>query len=94
MAIEQVRLHQKKEIELHRGLADSYQRRYTPEYSLAFQDYWNQEILKLTPFGKNKRVLDLGCGNGILLADLAKSFSFVVGVYCGCLCDECEWGAV
>ena len=59
--------HQQKQIELHRKLANEYKQRYKPKYARLFQEYWNNAILEEIPEDGRFKVLDVGCGVGILL---------------------------
>lgn len=66
----------RKDIELHKHLSTEYiEKRYIQEYSKCYQDNWNEELMHLLPNHKNINVLDLGCGTGILLRRLDKSFN-------------------
>jgi len=58
---------QAAQIELHRRLAQHYDRRYEPGYSQIFQHFWNETLMELCSPKAESYVLDLGCGNGILL---------------------------
>ena len=72
--------HQQKQIELHRKLAKEYELRYAPEYSKLFQEYWNNAILKEIPQDKSLKVLDLGCGEGILLGAFGDRYGQIYGL--------------
>ena len=76
----EIELHQKQEIELHKRLVGCYYYRYSFAFSRLFQRYWNQELIEMLPVDKTVRVLDLGCGIGLLSADLARNFEFVIGL--------------
>ncbi|HDZ77043.1 MAG TPA: class I SAM-dependent methyltransferase, partial [Candidatus Omnitrophica bacterium] len=78
--LEKVNLHQEKEIELHRRLVKHYRYRYGFEFSKLFQRYWNKQIIRMVPTETNIKVLDLGCGSGLLLSELSDKYNFVVGL--------------
>lgn len=71
---------QQRQIELHENLADHYLVRYGSDYSKIFQTYWNNRLISLCSNGDKSCALDFGCGNGILLPDLVKSFKTVYGL--------------
>ena len=72
--------HKEREIELHRWVAEGYRLRYGSPFSATFQQAWNQALLGLLPPRIAGRVLDNGCGAGILLADLSVRCDEVHGV--------------
>ncbi len=72
--------HQQKQIELHRKLAKEYELRYTTECGKLFQEYWNNAILKEIPQDKSLKVLDLGCGVGILLGAFGDRYGQIYGL--------------
>ena len=76
---ESERLHKLREVELHEHLAPEYVRRYKPAFSSLFQRYWNDEILASTQ-PVSGRVLDCGCGTGVMLSTLASHFESVHAV--------------
>jgi len=61
------------QIDMHRHLADVYMaKRYAPEYSRRYQTYWNRRLCDLAQLEPGARVLDFGCGTGILLPELVR----------------------
>lgn len=68
-----------QEIELHKRLAVDYKTCYREVFSRVFQAEWNRALLKMNRVATD-RVLDLGCGTGILLCDLMRRSCFVVGL--------------
>lgn len=74
-----MRSRQRKQIEMHQGLAEEYDLRYAPAFSKLFQRYWNGELLRRMNLAPGSKVLDLGCGTGILLASLADEGYRAVG---------------
>jgi ubiquinone/menaquinone biosynthesis C-methylase UbiE len=72
---------QQQQIEMHRHLAAKYrEERYAPAYSQDFQKHWNRGLCKLARLAPGERVLDLGCGTGILLDALEQCGAKVVGL--------------
>lgn len=73
--------HVKKQIELHKKIAENYDERYKDDYSLLFQRYWNDTIMEAISEKEvsDKKVLEFGCGTGILLEKLTERFSKVYG---------------
>src|SRR5438876_144079 len=71
--------HLQREIELHKRLAADYAIRYRDAFSQVFQKEWNGALLGMNQVQAD-RALELGCGTGVLLADLAQKYRFVVGI--------------
>lgn len=71
--------HLDREKELHKRLAAHYAIRYGDAFSQVFQKEWNRALLAMNDL-RADRVLELGCGPGILLADIAQKYRFVVGL--------------
>jgi ubiquinone/menaquinone biosynthesis C-methylase UbiE len=69
-----------KEIELHKRLSSGYAKRHNIDYSRLYHDYLTQELLSMMPKKKELRVLDLGCGSGIMIKELATEYEEVVGL--------------
>jgi len=67
------------QIELHEKLAPRYALRYSFEFSRIFERDWHTEILSHLPEGPGL-VMDLGCGTGLLLADIEELHGPAVGV--------------
>lgn len=61
-----------KQVAMHETLVGEYDKRYTPAYSRIFQEYWNSEILKKLEVPVHGKVLDMGCGTGIMLRDIGQ----------------------
>lgn len=73
--------HKKKDVELHRHLSKEYvDKRYFQEYSKDYHSNWNEEIVSLLPEDNNSKVLDFGCGTGILLQRINKSIKSNFGL--------------
>ncbi len=70
--------HLEREIELHKKLAAHYEDRYRDEFSQVFQSEWNRALLAISRVAAD-RVLELGCGSGILLGQLKARSRFAVG---------------
>lgn len=70
--------HLERERELHKRLVADYAIRYRDAFSQVFQKEWNRALLAMN-HTKADRVLELGCGTGVLLADLTQKYRFVVG---------------
>ncbi|MDE3241328.1 MAG: methyltransferase domain-containing protein [Nitrospirota bacterium] len=70
--------HLEREIELHKRLASHYEDRYRDAFSQVFQQEWNRALLAINRRPVD-RVLELGCGSGILLKELKARSRFVVG---------------
>ena len=67
------------QIELHRELAPRYAYRYGFPFSRLFQEDWHAEMIGQAP-GDSRAVLDLGCGTGFFLAELARVHPGAVGL--------------
>lgn len=72
--------HRKSQLEMHRSVAGMYRRRAAYPFAEDFQEERNEALLALAPTGAEGRVLDLGCGTGLMLDRLAVRFARVVGV--------------
>jgi len=69
----------RSQIELHKDLAPRYAYRYGFEYSRLFQEDWHKEMISHVPAGA-KLLLDIGCGTGFFLAELAEHHPGAVGL--------------
>jgi ubiquinone/menaquinone biosynthesis C-methylase UbiE len=67
------------QIELHRALAPRYAYRYSFRFSRLFQEDWHAEMIGHAPAASGA-VLDLGCGTGFFLAELARTHPGAVGL--------------
>ena len=67
------------QIELHRSLAPRYAYRYSFEFSRLFQQDWHAEMISHVPEGA-REILDIGCGTGFFLAELAEHHAGAVGL--------------
>ena len=70
-----------REIELHKLLSREYvDKRYATGYSMLYNEQWNKEIISFLPSNNDGRILDCGCGTGILLKDLDKLYKSSCGL--------------
>ena len=71
----------REEIELHKDLASVYvEKRYGPAFSRIYQAHWNAKMCQIAELEAGARVLDLGCGTGILFPALVDSGYEVLGL--------------
>ncbi len=70
----------KTQIELHEKLSDDYVQRYEPEFSKLYQRHRNNDLLKGLPTNPTLKVLDCGCGTGVLFERLKKRYHAPVGI--------------
>lgn len=69
------------QIAMHTRLADVYTtKRYAPAYSRIYQRYWNQRLCDLADLQPGFRVLDFGCGTGIMLPEIVRRGCHAVGL--------------
>ena len=70
-----------EQIELHRKLSGVYRdKRYAPGYSKLYQKHWNRTLCRIASLPAGSRVMDFGCGTGILFPELVARGYRVVGV--------------
>jgi SAM-dependent methyltransferase len=67
------------QIELHRKLAPRYAYRYGFAFSRLFQEDWHAEMIAHVPPGA-RELLDVGCGTGFFLAELAREHPRAIGL--------------
>jgi ubiquinone/menaquinone biosynthesis C-methylase UbiE len=73
--------HLQEQIKLHRRLSAVYsEKRYTPPYSKLYQKHWNRTLCKLCLIPAGSRVIDYGCGTGILFSDLRERNYQAIGL--------------
>lgn len=69
------------QIEMHEHLSRVYTgQRYAPDYSRIYQRYWNEALCDLAEPLPGARVVDFGCGTGILFESLRERGCSVIGV--------------
>jgi ubiquinone/menaquinone biosynthesis C-methylase UbiE len=69
------------QIDLHRDLARTYtDKRYAPDYSRIYQEHWNRVLLDLAAPGPGARVLDFGCGTGVLFPSMLERSMRIIGL--------------
>jgi len=73
--------HIKEQIDLHKNLATVYlDERYSPGFSMIYQSHWNNRMCQIAGIQRGARVLDLGCGTGVLFETLVDCGFKVVGL--------------
>jgi ubiquinone/menaquinone biosynthesis C-methylase UbiE len=72
--------HARQQVEMHRNVAHMYRRRSQYAFSEAFQEERNAILMGLAPERREARALDLGCGTGVMLDQLAGRYESVVGL--------------
>lgn len=70
-----------REIELHKFLSKEYiDKRFATEYSRRYHDHLNKEIISFLPSNNDAKILDCGCGTGVLLKKLDELYNFTCGL--------------
>lgn len=70
-----------KDIDLHKHLSNEYKyKRYTKQYSKCYHHHWNRILISLLPKDYQSKILDFGCGIGILLQSLDKLYESSFGI--------------
>jgi len=69
-----------EEISLHQTVGRQYKVRYRFPFAASFQQERNEIILDLLEGGEGIRVLDLGCGTGVMIDALAERFPSILGL--------------
>ena len=72
--------YQQRQKELHKKLTIFYEKRYQYKFSKLFQDFWNENIINLCPSLKHGKVIDFGCGTGILFQICSKKYNSIIGI--------------
>jgi ubiquinone/menaquinone biosynthesis C-methylase UbiE len=70
----------REEIELHKTVGQQYRVRYRFPFAADFQRERNEIILDLLGGDQEMRVLDLGCGTGVMIDTLGMRFHRIVGL--------------
>lgn len=70
----------RNEIKLHERLKDEYGKRYGAEFAKIYQSHWNREIMDFIDTVEGARVLDCGCGNGVLLEEMRMVYAASFGM--------------
>jgi ubiquinone/menaquinone biosynthesis C-methylase UbiE len=68
------------EISLHETVGQQYKVRYRFPFAAEFQQERNEIILDLLRGGGDMRVLDVGCGTGVMIDALAARFETILGL--------------
>jgi ubiquinone/menaquinone biosynthesis C-methylase UbiE len=75
------RQHLEEQIALHRHLSSVYtEKRYAPAYSVLYQKHWNEVLCQIGGIPAGAKVIDLGCGTGILVPELVAKHYQVIGL--------------
>ena len=70
-----------EQVALHRKLSEIYKnKRYSPAYSRLYQSHWNRTLCRIADLPAGSRVMDFGCGTGILFPELAARGYWIVGI--------------
>lgn len=72
--------HKQQQIAMHKEVAEMYRRRAGYAFAQDFQEERNALLMALLPQERDARSLDLGCGTGITLNDLARRFRVACGI--------------
>lgn len=69
-----------KEIDLHKRIVKDYDKRHSFDFAKYYHNHWNIQLINLSKAKRLSRVLDYGCGTGVLIEDLVNNFSEVYGL--------------
>ncbi|MCP4678785.1 MAG: methyltransferase domain-containing protein, partial [Deltaproteobacteria bacterium] len=70
-----------QQVDMHKHLSHVYtDKRYAPAYSQIYQRHWNRVLCDLADLPVGARVLDFGCGTGILFETLKEQGYQAVGL--------------
>ena len=73
-----------RQIHLHKKLSKIYHKRFDKIHSEIWHDHFNQKLLNLInkniKNGTNSKILDFGCGNGVFLKELSKTYKDSEGI--------------
>lgn len=68
-----------EEMQVQARMVSSYAKRYSGPDGLYYQNYWSDKLLSALGERKNFRILDCGCGDGMLMRRAREKFGSVFG---------------